>query len=264
MKSKYSVRDFKNSTPEWKRKKETFIGKILYRPLSYVISCILANMGVKPNSVSFFSVLVSVLGCAFFLFESFLFHILGAIVFIVWAILDCVDGDMARTIGRQPFGDFADAISCYILQGFMCTAMGVAAYFDGGILMKEGNIWIIVIGCLASSANCLMRLIYQKYISSEKELVELGIIQKSKDVWKDKEQVSNFKVKFKETMGVGGILPFLILIAVFLNALDIMIFYCFIVYGGAFFYTSIGYVRKTMVVGKKYDEDGLHQLDNIQ
>lgn len=258
---KYSIKDFRNSTPEWKRKKETFIGKILYRPLSYCISCFLSNLGVRPNFVSYFSMLVSIVGCGMFLINNYGCHIAGAFIFIVWAILDCVDGDMARTIGKQPFGDFADAISCYMLQGLMCTTMGVAVYYDGGILFESSNVWIIIIGCLASSANCLMRLIYQKYISSEKELVEKGVLQKTVDIWKDKEQVSNFKVQFKETMGVGGILPFLILFAVLLNALDVIVIYCFFVYGGAFILTSFGYVRKAIKAAKQYEKQGSKILD---
>lgn len=261
---RYKPKDFRASTPEWKRKKETFIGKMLYRPLSYVISSVLANLGVKANSVSYFSMLVSIVGCAMFVFSNHVCHIIGALIFIIWAILDCVDGDMARTIGKQPFGDFADAISCYILQGLMCTTMGVAAYFSGGLLFEPSNYLIIIIGCMASSANCLMRLVYQKYLSAEKELVEKGIVKKTEDVWKDKNQVSDFKVKFKETMGVGGIFPFIVLIAVIFNALDIVLLYCLALYGLAFLYTSYGYVRKAIIIAKQYEKEGLHQLDNEQ
>lgn len=259
---KYRAKDFRESTPEWKRKKETFIGKILYRPLSYVISSVLANMGIKANSVSYFSMFVSIVGCALFVFNNHACHIMGAVIFILWAILDCVDGDMARTIGKQPFGDFADAISCYMLQGLMCTTMGAAVYFDGGILFQQSDIWIVIIGCMASTANCLMRLIYQKYLSAEQDLVNMGIIKKSDDVWKDKEQSSNFKVKFKETMGVGGILPFIVLVAVLIHALDVVVLYCLAIYGGAFILTSFGYVRKAIRVAKQYEKDCLHQLDN--
>lgn len=261
MEKKYSIRDFRESTPEWKRKKETFIGKILYRPISYVISCVLTNIGIRANTVSYFSVFVSILGCTMFVFNSHLCHVIGAIIFILWAILDCVDGDMARTVGRQPFGDFADAISCYILQGLMCTTMGISVFYTGGLLVDSSNIWIVLVGCLASTANCLMRLIYQKYLSAEKDLVDLGIIKKTEDVWKDKDKASSFKVKFKETMGVGGILPFIILIAVLFNALDIVIFYCLIIYGGAFLLTSLGYVKKAVKIARQYDKEGLHQLD---
>lgn len=259
---KYRVEDFKASTPEWKRKKETFIGKVLYRPLSYVISCMLANMGVKANSVSYFSILVTIIGCALFVCDNHMCHIIGALFFILWAILDCVDGDMARTIGKQPFGDFADAISCYILQGLMCTTMGVATYHSGGVLFEPSNYLIVFIGSIASTANCLMRLIYQKYLSAEKDLVEKGIIKKTEDVWKDKDQVSNFKVKFKETMGVGGIFPFIVLFAVIYNALDIVLLYCLALYGIAFLYTSYGYVKRTVITAKQYEENGLHQIDN--
>lgn len=264
MERKYRIKDFKNSTPEWKRKKDPLIGRLLYRPLSYLLSCILANMGVRPNTVSYFSMIVSIVGCGLFLFESHTCHIIGAIVFIFWAVLDCVDGDMARTTGKQPFGEFADAISCYMLQGLMCITMGVAVFYDGGALFNQNDVLIIIIGSFASIANCLMRLIYQKYLSCEKDHIEQGIIKKTTDVWKDKGQVSNFKVKFKEAMGVGGVLPIIILIAEIFKVLDIVVIYCFIVYGGAFVLTSLGYVKKAVSAAEKYEKEGLHQLDKTE
>lgn len=107
--------------------------------------------------------------------------ICGAVLFSVWSWLDCVDGNLARSVRKQPFGEFADSMSSYILVGLMGSAMGIAAYNFGGTLLKPGNAWIILLGALASSADSLMRLIYQKYKNTEKELSEKGVLEIEND-----------------------------------------------------------------------------------
>lgn len=248
---RYSVSDFKNSTPEWKRKKDPLIGRFFYRPISYVISYVLSNIGIKANTVSFFSIFISLIGCALFFVDSYWACILGSLFFVFWAILDCVDGDIARTIGKQPFGEFADSVSCYFLQALMSVGTGYAAYNQGGVIFDKNSIYIIVIGCVASISNLLMRLVYQKYLSGEKQLVDSGIISKQEDVWKDNDKVTDWKVKFKEAMGVGGWLPIFTVIASIIGALDIVTIYCFLVYLGASVITITGYVRKAYKIGEQ-------------
>lgn len=246
---KYSISDFKNSTPSWKRKKDPLIGRYFYRPISYCISFILANNGVRANTVSFLSIFVSVIGCALFFFNNFWACLTGSLCFVFWSILDCVDGDMARTIGKQPFGEFADAVSCYFLQALMSVGTGYAAFIHGGVLISRGSVFIVIFGCIASIMNLLMRLIYQKYLSGEAQLVESGVIKKEADVWKDNDKVSDWKVKFKEAMGVGGWLPIFTVVAVLTNALDIVTVYCFLMYTSAAVITITSYIRKAYKIG---------------
>ena len=246
---KYSISDFKNSTPSWKRKKDPLIGRYFYRPISYVFSYILANLGVRANTVSFLSIFISVFGCALFFFNNYWACFVGSLFFVFWSVLDCVDGDMARTVGKQPFGEFADAVSCYFLQAFMSVATGYAAFTHGGILFGQQSISVVIIGCVASISNLLMRLIYQKYLHGEMQLVNAGIIKKNEDVWKDNDKVSDWRVRFKEAMGVGGWLPIFTVIAALMNVLDIITIYCFIMYTGAAIVTIASYIKKAYIIG---------------
>ena len=243
---KYSPIFFKNSMPDWKKKKDPMVSRFFYRPLSFYVASFCANLGTSANSVSYFSVLVALIGCFSFLIYNHAWHIFGAVMINVWLLLDCVDGDLARSVKKQAFGEFADATSSYILVAFMCTCMSFAVYHEGGLLLSPGWVWIILIGALSSTGDTLMRLIYQKYLNSERELVDKGVLEPEKDVFKDHNQVSSFSVFFVETMGIGGILPSMVLLATIFHALDIVLFYCFIYYFGSSVIMSIKYILKAI------------------
>ena len=123
---KYTAKYFKDNMPEWKRKKDAFVVQKFYRPLSFYGSSFAANHGISANTVSYFSVIVAIIGCILFLFDSKGLCICGAVLFSVWSWLDCVDGNLARSVRKQPFGEFADSMSSYILVGLMGSAMGIS------------------------------------------------------------------------------------------------------------------------------------------
>lgn len=229
---KYTAKYFKDNMPEWKRKKmhlwcRNFI--VLFLFMDLVLQQIMELVLIPYHTFR---------DCSdyrvhFVPFDSKGLCICGAVLFSVWSWLDCVDGNLARSVRKQPFGEFADSMSSYILVGLMGSAMGIAAYNFGGTLLKPGNAWIILLGALASSADSLMRLIYQKYKNTEKELSEKGVLEIENDLRKDHSKVGSFRVRIEETLGIGGILPLLILLATIFNGLDLVIFYCFVYYGGS-------------------------------
>ena len=171
---------------------------------------------------------------------------IGAILINIWLILDCADGNIARSVRKQPFGEFADGISSYILVGLMCISMGFSVYFSGGIIFKPGSPWIILLGAVASSSDSLMRLVYQKYKNTSKELQDKGVIEQEKDIRTDKNSVGSVRVRIEAELGIGGILPVAILIATILNALDIIIIYCFVYYGLSFIASTLMLVKKAI------------------
>ena len=242
----YTAKYFKEQLPEWKKKKDPILSQIFYRPLSFYVSSIATKFGISANAISYFSALLGIIACVTFLFDNGMLRIIGAILIHIWLILDCADGNIARHVKKQPFGEFADGISSYILVGLLCTAMGVSVYHTGGILFESGNYWIILLGALASSSDSLMRLIYQKFRHTEQELQSKGMIKGSVDERHDVNQVSSFKVRVETELGIGGILPTIILCATLFNFLDLVVLYCFLYYGLACMVSSLLLVRKAM------------------
>lgn len=246
----YSAKYFKESIPDWKRKKDPILSRVFYRPVSFYCAAITTKYGLSANTISYLSGLIGIIACLLFLPNNFICKIIGAILINFWLILDCTDGNIARSIKKQPFGEFADGISSYILVGLMCIMMGFSVFYTGGIIVPAGNPWIILMGALASSSDTMMRLIYQKYQSDRGKMVEKGIISAERDVRTDSNSVGSFRVRVEAELGIGGILPLAIFVATIFNALDLIVLYCFAYYGLSCIVSTLLFVRKAIIEGK--------------
>lgn len=255
---KYTAKYFKENMPIWKRKKDPILSRILYRKIAFYMAALCANCGISANTVSYFSTFVAIIACGCFFINIHMLHIVGAVLINIWLVLDCTDGNIARSVKSQPFGEFADGISSYILVGLMCTAMSVSVYYDGGMFVSPNSFWIIVLGALASSSDSLMRLIYQKYKNTERDMADKGIVALENDKRTDHSQVGSFRVRVESELGIGGILPIAILFATIGKALDIIVFYCFAYYGFSCVLASTIYIKKAI---KKTHEYELHSND---
>ena len=155
-------------------------------------------------------------------------------------------GLLARSVKKQPFGIFADAISSYMLVGFMGVCIGFAAFNEGGLIIEAGNPWIILIGGLASSCDTMMRLMYHKYEEAHQDLIKLGIMPDEKNEHTDINNVGNWKIRIEHEFGIDGFIPILVLICAIFQILDIAVIFFICYYGSAFCVTYFTYVRKAM------------------
>ena len=248
----YTPKYFHDNMPEWKRIKDPFLSRIFYRPVSFLLASLCAKMGVGANAVSYWSAAVAIAACALFVPNNHVCHIVAAVLVNVWLLMDCTDGNLARGVKKQPFGEFADSMSSYILVGFLITCMGFACYHVGGIIVPKGNLWIVLFACIASTSDTMMRLIYQKYKATERKLQDAGILEAEYDVRLDNAQTNNWRVRIESDLGIGGILPLMVLLGVIFNAIDIVIIYCLCYYGGSFVISTINLVVKAVKNQIKY------------
>ncbi len=250
--NRYTFRLMKNSMPAWKRKKDPVLTKIFYRPVSFAFASFCANHGISANTISYVSALVAIIGSLLFIPNYYYSHVTGAILFNIWIIMDCIDGNLARCVRKQPFGEFADSMSSYILVGTMGAPMGVAAFYDGGLLLGKGCYWLILLGAFASSSDSLMRLIYQKYKNIERKMADMGVLEIEYDLRNDNNQVGSFRVRVENELGIGGILPFAILLGTIFRALDVVILFCFFYYGLSCLVSIIMFTSKAIKASGKY------------
>jgi phosphatidylglycerophosphate synthase len=250
----FTAKFFKDNLPEWKRQKDSFVLRHFTRPLSFFGASICARRGISANTVSYVSGIVALIACALFLPPNYICHIIGAILINFWIFMDCIDGNLARCVRKQPFGEFADGISSYLLVGFMCTCIAFAVYFEGGYFFTAGNPWIILLGALASSSDTMMRLIYHKYEHTRQDLIKKGVMPDIADQHTDIKNVSDWKTRVEHELGLDGILPLLILLCSALQILDIVVFYCFLYYGGSFVLSSLMFIKKAIKASNQYAE----------
>ena len=95
---KYTINYFRKGLPDWKAKKDPFISRIFYRPVSMYVACWCSNIGLSANTVSYMSAVIAIWGCLSFLGGNHTLNIIGAILLNIWNILDCVDGNIARSV----------------------------------------------------------------------------------------------------------------------------------------------------------------------
>ena len=253
-KKKYTPKYFKQSLPEWKRKKDPILSRIFYRPISFYCASFATKLGLSANTISYFSIIIALVSCALFIIPNHICNIIAAILVNVWLISDCTDGNLARSVKKQPFGEFADGISSYIFVGLLCTCLGINAFFNGGILLQKGIVWIALLGALASSADTLMRLIYQKYKSEERILIDNKYISETKDNRKDKTKVNSLSVRIESDLGIGGILPLMVLLGTIFNLIDLVVIYCFLYYFMSSIVMILIYIKKACTITKKIED----------
>lgn len=242
----YTANYFRENLPDWKKRKDPLICRCIYRPISFQWSSFCANHNITANAVSYFSALLAVIGAMLFLVDSYPFKVCGAVIINIWPILDCVDGNLARCVRKQPFGEFADAISSYILMAFLGTCMGFSVFQEGGVFVSKGCVSMILMGAFGSTGDTLMRLVYQKYKATARELIDEGIIQGFEDKRTEHSQVESLSVKIDQALGIGGWLPLLILFSTLLRCIDVVVVYCFIYYLGSCVVVTLQHIRKAM------------------
>lgn len=249
----YTVKFFYESLPEWKRKIDSKPVRLFYRPMSFVLASICAKNGIHANTVSYMSAIIGIIGCALYIPANYWCHIIGALLINLWLVLDCTDGNLARCVKKQPFGEFADALSSYLLVGYMCIAIGFGAYMEGGLFLSPGCPWLILLGALASIADTMTRAVYHKYRMTLQEMVEKGVMKNVEDNRKAHQQRGFFRALFEDQFGLGGFLPLFILLATVFHALDIITLYFFFYYGCELVATLFVTVRGAIVVSRKYE-----------
>jgi phosphatidylglycerophosphate synthase len=239
---KYTPRYFQKGMPKWKRVKDPILTRIFYRPLSFIISSLFTFYHVSANAVSIFSVFVGIIGAVFFIFGNYNLAIIGAILVNIWLLLDCCDGNIARNVKKQAYGEFFDGLSSYVLVAILFSCIGIYTYNNGGVIFSNSSIIVVILGFSASISDSLMRLVYQKYTNVSNELEKLSVIKSNVDVRTDISQVKKFQVRIEAELGIGGILPAVILLSVLFNFTDLILIYASLYYGGAMVFNILKYM----------------------
>lgn len=261
-KIKYTVQYFHDQLPEWKRKKDPITSRYFYRPLSFYGACFCARLGIDANTVSYISCVVAVMASALFIAQNHVCNIIASVLVNVWLWMDCIDGNLARCVKKQPFGEYADALAGYMLLSFLFFSMGWAAYGEGGLFLEAGNPWIFFIGALTSIWDPLMRLIYQKYNAEQMGLVERGVMPNETNIVRDHSQIGNWKITVRQLVGIGGLLPLIILLCAIFKVLDLAILFGFICNLLTFVYSLLSYTRKAIMNSYKYQDEFEKKINN--
>lgn len=99
------------------------VDRFFNRPLGRPLSKLLVRTSISPNQVSVASILVGVASAWLFARGSFL---VGALVFQLCAIIDCMDGDLARALFKQSrLGKWLDLGGDQVVHFSVFAAIGI-------------------------------------------------------------------------------------------------------------------------------------------
>lgn len=214
----YSARFFKESLPAWKAKSDPHVVRYVHRPLSFYASSLFCKMGLGANNVSSISMVLAVITSSCFLLNSRIAYIAGALLVNLWLVLDCADGNIARSVKHEPFGEFHDAISGYYVFATLFLFMGVAAFRSDGLIVGQGNCWILFAGALTSVSDLLSRLIYQKFqnVAAKESIGKEYEFDLSKGPESAFSKIRKLEDVIDKEFGLTGVLmPFIIVVSVF-------------------------------------------------
>lgn len=233
--------------------KETNLWVYLYvRKISFYVTWLCLRLGLTANQVTSISLIFGMLGCFFLLIGEKESTIVGAILINFWAILDCVDGNIARVLKTSSkTGWFFDSISGYMLNSILLFSMGIGIYFvpDNFILSlakyfkvadnQKISVLILIIGCLGSISAMYYALIIETYQTVfTRDLI--GIKDNNNTSYSFIDKIINIA---RYLTGFGFIEP-IILIASILNYLSLVILFFSFMNISASVYVSLKSIKR--------------------
>lgn len=225
MNSDIQKKEIRESFPS--SKSDAIWAKYILRPLSFPVARGFIRLGFSANQITYISIILILFGSALLFFESFVLAIVAATFFNLFALLDCVDGNVARvTDGENTYGEWVDALGGYIAYTFTFVTTGwfVEATYQEVWLI---DINFLLIGTIAALMNLLIRVQYQKFDNIT------GTNQKSK------REEDSLQKRISRNIGITGFLMPSILIGVLLSLLHIILLFYASLYAAAWAFITL-------------------------
>ena len=217
-------------------------GYWVFRQVSYYPTWLFLKLGISANSVTIMGFILGLAGCALLAFGGYVSIIIGAILINLWALLDYVDGNIARYSGSgSKFGAFIDNANGLVVSGLLFLAAGIGAFHHGDLFFS----WLsrpvfIMLGGWASLFYILPRFIadeFAKVFSREQD----SLFDKFKGNMFSSFLYSKIHLNLNNTTGIA--MPALLLAAIF-GCLGSFVLIWALITTGAFIVVMIKMIRE--------------------
>jgi len=247
---KYSFKYIVDSLPIKKNSNSSWWVKLWVRKASFPFTYLFINMGFSPNAVSVLSIAFVLAACAGYVISTPSAITTAVVLINVWLILDCVDGNIARCRKQKTiYGEFVDDIGGYYVVAFIYLAIAFCVYNIGGLLVNEGNKWILAAGGVASICDILARLINKDYVNFSKnrsDYVQDNYMTESK------KSLSHVRRRIGKELGISGLFMPLTIVCAIWHCYDFIVLFYLIFNSFALLSTTAIYIYKADKYDKKH------------
>lgn len=198
---------------------------LVVRPLSILCTLPFIKSKVTPTAITKLSVAFVLAGALLCMLwpTNMIVKVIGWLFFFVWAILDGVDGNLARATNQcSALGELWDAIGGYSAMVLLYFTSGVVAFFDSNAFVFCEP-YLLLIFCGATSVFS----IFPRLVLHKKEGIEQG--NETVKELRDKKSFSLFKIIAMNFLSISGFLQVVFLVCTLTHTLNLFIlFYCLV------------------------------------
>ena len=231
------------AVPEKKRKEEKYNTWVAYvvRPLSVICTLPFIKRKTKPTTITAVSIICALIGFFVLVFaRSVPYKILGWFGFFAWAILDGVDGNLARCKKESSsLGDLWDTMGGYSAMVLIYYSAGIISFFDTNLIefIPQYKYIYIILGGFTSIFSIFPRLILHKKKSSQTQLAVV-------DELTDTSNFSFIKRLAGNLTSPSGIIQVIFLLCLLLNIMNVFLICYFLINLGIMTISLYGLLRE--------------------
>ena len=270
MKKKYpSIREIREAH-SWKRNYERFlpVSRFIFRPVSFLVTWLAIRLGLTSEAVSWLSGVVGLTGCIFLTSRNETLLVAGIGLLLLFNLLDCVDGSIARTMKTEnPYGRFLDSVCGGIVDLIFWGVIGVLAFRHQSLtvcpdILGYRSLFWLILGCVTSylyiflgyleqTFDELLRVHWQKFLITKNKSARAFSMEDNVAASTDT-QVNAVLRTINNNLRVRETHYLLLIFAFWLKAIDILLFTYFFYYLSQNIVLLVAYSRRGRIIKIKH------------
>lgn len=210
-----TINDISSTFPEEKRtvERNNLFGYFVLRRISYYLTWLFIRLGISANEVTGISILIGCFGCILLAFGSYSGMIAGALILNIWALLEFVDGNVARaTNSSSNYGAFIDDLNASIMSILLFTSAGIGAFNHSDLFaISIDKSVFLFLGCWASLFYIFPRFIGDAFVKAFSQEQRAFVNELKRDI----SMSILSKIRFNIYNITGLIMPILLIAVIF-------------------------------------------------
>lgn len=146
-------------------RQEPIYDRVIARRISIVITRYFLAFGISANQATVISLIVALIAGVFFISPSALFWLIGLLIFFLFYVLDCVDGEISRyRQSSSPGGTNLDGIVGLFTYSYLLACMAFGIYFSlNGLAALIFGFGAVLTNFLADTSSILQQSVYYEW-----------------------------------------------------------------------------------------------------